>query len=241
MDAEAPAAFEALVERRTAARAGRLHHRPQGLLDDRARGRPRRADSPPRQREPDRGGGRAFRRARARSESSISAPARAPCCSPRSINGPRRAGSASMPRRRRSPRPAATRSRAPNSGCGDWGEGLDERFDLILCNPPYVEAEATTRAGCRRVGAGRRALCRRGRARSLSRARAAGRAACWRPAASPASKWAPDRPRRSARSSRHEGFTTESRNDLNGVERCLDRYGLIRIIAFLLGFGGVAA
>lgn len=21
---------------------------------------------------------------------------------------------------------------------GDWGEGLDERFDLILCNPPYV-------------------------------------------------------------------------------------------------------
>ena len=25
---------------------------------------------------------------------------------------------------------------------GDWGEGLDRRFDLILCNPPYVEAEA---------------------------------------------------------------------------------------------------
>ena len=25
---------------------------------------------------------------------------------------------------------------------GDWGEGLDERFDLILCNPPYVEAGA---------------------------------------------------------------------------------------------------
>jgi len=24
----------------------------------------------------------------------------------------------------------------------DWGEGLDERFDLILCNPPYVEAAA---------------------------------------------------------------------------------------------------
>ncbi|MEK6637683.1 MAG: peptide chain release factor N(5)-glutamine methyltransferase [Pseudomonadota bacterium] len=23
---------------------------------------------------------------------------------------------------------------------GDWGEGLDERFDLILCNPPYVES-----------------------------------------------------------------------------------------------------
>lgn len=25
---------------------------------------------------------------------------------------------------------------------GDWGEGLDERFDLVLCNPPYVEAGA---------------------------------------------------------------------------------------------------
>ena len=25
---------------------------------------------------------------------------------------------------------------------GDWGEGIDERFDLILCNPPYVEAGA---------------------------------------------------------------------------------------------------
>ncbi len=25
---------------------------------------------------------------------------------------------------------------------GDWGEGLDERFDLILCNPPYVESGA---------------------------------------------------------------------------------------------------
>ena len=25
---------------------------------------------------------------------------------------------------------------------GDWGVGIDERFDLILCNPPYVEASA---------------------------------------------------------------------------------------------------
>ena len=25
---------------------------------------------------------------------------------------------------------------------GDWGEGLRERFDLILCNPPYVETGA---------------------------------------------------------------------------------------------------
>ncbi len=25
---------------------------------------------------------------------------------------------------------------------GDWGEGIDTRFDLVLCNPPYVEAGA---------------------------------------------------------------------------------------------------
>jgi release factor glutamine methyltransferase len=25
---------------------------------------------------------------------------------------------------------------------GDWGKGIDESFDLILCNPPYVEEEA---------------------------------------------------------------------------------------------------
>jgi release factor glutamine methyltransferase len=25
---------------------------------------------------------------------------------------------------------------------GDWGEGMEERFNLILCNPPYVESGA---------------------------------------------------------------------------------------------------
>ncbi|MBA3897731.1 MAG: peptide chain release factor N(5)-glutamine methyltransferase [Sphingomonadaceae bacterium] len=25
---------------------------------------------------------------------------------------------------------------------GEWGEGIDKLFDLILCNPPYVEADA---------------------------------------------------------------------------------------------------
>lgn len=25
---------------------------------------------------------------------------------------------------------------------GDWGEGIDEAFDLVLCNPPYVESDA---------------------------------------------------------------------------------------------------
>ncbi len=26
---------------------------------------------------------------------------------------------------------------------GDWGEGIEERFDLLLCNPPYVESGAS--------------------------------------------------------------------------------------------------
>ena len=26
--------------------------------------------------------------------------------------------------------------------CGDWGQGLDGTFDLILCNPPYIQSEA---------------------------------------------------------------------------------------------------
>lgn len=30
---------------------------------------------------------------------------------------------------------------------GDWAEGLDEQFDLVLCNPPYVAADAPLGAG----------------------------------------------------------------------------------------------
>ena len=32
---------------------------------------------------------------------------------------------------------------------GDWGQGLDQRFDLILCNPPYVETLADLAADVR--------------------------------------------------------------------------------------------
>jgi release factor glutamine methyltransferase len=32
---------------------------------------------------------------------------------------------------------------------GDWTDGVDGRFDLILCNPPYVEAEAVVGRGVR--------------------------------------------------------------------------------------------
>jgi release factor glutamine methyltransferase len=30
---------------------------------------------------------------------------------------------------------------------GDWAEGIEERFDLILCNPPYVAEGAETGPG----------------------------------------------------------------------------------------------
>lgn len=30
---------------------------------------------------------------------------------------------------------------------GDWAEGIDERFDLLLCNPPYVAADAALGPG----------------------------------------------------------------------------------------------
>ncbi len=30
---------------------------------------------------------------------------------------------------------------------GDWAKGIDERFDLVLCNPPYVAAGAETGPG----------------------------------------------------------------------------------------------
>jgi release factor glutamine methyltransferase len=33
---------------------------------------------------------------------------------------------------------------------GDWGQGLTQRFDLILCNPPYVEDDAALAAEVRR-------------------------------------------------------------------------------------------
>ena len=32
---------------------------------------------------------------------------------------------------------------------GDWGFGLDERFDLILCNPPYIAEDAELGSGVR--------------------------------------------------------------------------------------------
>lgn len=103
---------------------------------------------------------------------------------------------------------------------GDWTEGLDGRFDLILCNPPYVadgaalppEIAGHEPAGALFAGAGGldayRALAPR-----LESLLAPGGVICVEIGAGQsicaASFFAA------------QGFTIESRRDLRGIERCL--------------------
>ena len=98
-----------------------------------------------------------FGAARAGDASSISAPARAPCCSPRSTNGPRRPGSASTRRRRRSAIARRNAERlgladAPSSGSATGARGSTSASTSILCNPPYVEAGADAAAATSPTG-----------------------------------------------------------------------------------------
>lgn len=103
---------------------------------------------------------------------------------------------------------------------GDWGEGLDERFDLILCNPPYVEAGAMLAADVAdwepdlALYAGPDGLeCYRVIAPQLRRLLAPDGVACLEigMGQGPAVR----------KILAAQGFTIASRNDLNGVERCL--------------------
>ena len=195
---EAPAAFEALLARRARRRADRLHHRPARLLDDRARGRPGRADSARRQRDPDRGRGRPFRRGRRRRRFSISAPAPGTLLLAALDQWPEARGARHRPLgsgARLSPAPMRRGwawAIAPTSGAATGPTGSTERFDLVLCNPPYVETGAPICRATSPIGSRtRRLVRRRRRARRISRARAAICRACSRPAASPASRSAP--------------------------------------------------
>lgn len=103
---------------------------------------------------------------------------------------------------------------------GDWGEGLDERFDLVLANPPYVEAGASLPdevarfepaaalyAGADGLDSYRRIAPR------LAGLLAPGGIACVEIGAG----------QEQAVSALFAdlGFTIESRTDLNGVVRCL--------------------
>ena len=103
---------------------------------------------------------------------------------------------------------------------GDWADGVDERFDLLLCNPPYVEDGATLAPEvadwepAEALYAGRDGLdAFRALAPRLPQLLAPGGLACVEIGIG----------QHSAASSifAAAGFTISSRNDLNGVARCL--------------------
>jgi release factor glutamine methyltransferase len=103
---------------------------------------------------------------------------------------------------------------------GNWGEGVDERFDLILCNPPYVEAGADLPADVARyepetaLYAGADGLdAYRILAPQFRRLLAPGGIVCLEIGAG---QQAAVSALMAAR-----GFTIESRSDLNGITRCL--------------------
>ena len=103
---------------------------------------------------------------------------------------------------------------------GDWGTGIVERFDLILCNPPYVEAGADLPPDVARhepptaLYAGADGLdADRALAPQFARLLAPGGIACLEIGAG----------QQEAVSllMAAEGFMIESRKDLNGIVRCL--------------------
>jgi release factor glutamine methyltransferase len=109
---------------------------------------------------------------------------------------------------------------------GDWGAGLAERFDLILANPPYVEAAAALPpdiAGFEPAAAlyaGADGLdAYRALAPQLPRLLAADGIACVEIGAG--------QEKAVAALFRAQGFTIASRKDLRGIIRCL-RLGLDR-------------
>lgn len=103
---------------------------------------------------------------------------------------------------------------------GNWGEGISERFDLILANPPYVAAGADLPpdvAGYEPAGAlyaGADGLdAYRALAPQLARLLASGGIACVELGAGQ------EKAVRALFAA--AGFTTESRSDLSGTPRCL--------------------
>lgn len=103
---------------------------------------------------------------------------------------------------------------------GDWGAGIEERFDLILCNPPYVETGAELPADVSRwepaaalfAGADGLDACRR-LAPQVRRLLAPDGMLCLEIGAGQGQD--------AGRIFEGLGFTIKSRTDLNGVERCL--------------------
>jgi release factor glutamine methyltransferase len=103
---------------------------------------------------------------------------------------------------------------------GDWGEGIDERFDLILCNPPYVAGAAELPADVvafephGALFAGGDGLdAYRALAPQLGRLLAPGGIACLEIGAG--------QQKAVSALMAKAGFTIESRKDLKGIVRCL--------------------
>ena len=131
------------------------------LLDDRPGGRPGRAGPAARQRDADRGGGRAFRGPRGPATildlgtgpGALLLAALAAMAGARGLGIDRSRSARSLCARRNAER-LGMADRARIRGSGDWAEAIDGRFDLILCNPPYIESDGRSAARCRRFRAG---------------------------------------------------------------------------------------
>jgi len=103
---------------------------------------------------------------------------------------------------------------------GEWGKGIGERFDLILCNPPYVEADADLPPDVARfepaaaLHAGADGLdAYRLLAPQFARLLAPGGIVCLEIGAGQQEKV--------SALMAAGGFTIQSRRDLNGIIRCL--------------------
>ena len=103
---------------------------------------------------------------------------------------------------------------------GDWAEGVGERFDLILANPPYVEESAALipgvvdwEPGLALFGGADGLDHYRALAPQLARLLAPGAIACVEIGAGQAKALIP--------LFEAHGFTIESRKDLRGIVRCL--------------------
>jgi release factor glutamine methyltransferase len=103
---------------------------------------------------------------------------------------------------------------------GEWGEGLNERFDLILCNPPYIEGVAVLMPEVanwephQALFAGDDGLdAYRWLAPELGKLLAPGGVACIEIGAG--------QEKAVSALFAAQGFTIESRRDLGGILRCL--------------------
>jgi release factor glutamine methyltransferase len=103
---------------------------------------------------------------------------------------------------------------------GDWGEGLAERFDLILCNPPYVETHADLPADVAAFEP-HRALYAGADGLDAYRTLAPQFAALLSPCGIVCLEIGAGQHAAVAALMEKEGFTVESRNDLKGITRCL--------------------